>query len=148
MSCRQIFTHAISRVIRLVIALAIFGLSSAQASDGMHGKLCPSDVKVSLKQKLHDHSAQSVSHGSKNHTYPAADMTSSELLDGKFAKVQDLAPYSAEPAECCKSFCSSIALLDNVSVRDHIYCTAKLTVFAVRQLEAAAAAAIFTPPNA
>ena len=137
MSWMQTISRALSLALRLVVALALFGLSAAQANAALHGKLCASEIHASAGQHSHTQSALLAAHGSDGHSHDHAGSGHGPLIDTGYA----------DHSDCCKSFCSSVALLEGTSAKSQFYGKARLDACIVQQLEAAAEAAIFTPPN-
>ena len=144
----QSIVQAIPLAIRLFVVLAMFGLSAAQAGASMHGKTCASEIQMNVELQAHSHPVQAVTHGSDGHTHGAVGSGDDTLVDIGDTGPSGANQFDADQSDCCKSFCSSIAILEASPFKNWFDGQAQLNAHVVQQLEDAAEAAIFTPPNA
>ena len=137
MSLFRIIIQILPLAIRLAVVLAVFGLSAAQAGAAMHGKTCISEVQLGMKQQAHNHSQQLATHGSDGHAHEGIGLnydtpSSTNSLDYSGADKVD-----ADQSDCCKSFCSSVALLESAPLKTRFDGKARLNAYVVPQLKAA-----------
>lgn len=147
MTIARLIARTMSLTIRLVVVLAVVGLSSAQASAAMHGKLCTSDVQVGLEQQVHSHSTESVNKLSTGHTHASPAINDGEIVDPGVPGHAGAGQSDAGGIDCCKSFCSSMAVLDGAPPKNQFDGTARQNAWVIQQLASAPEAAIYTPPN-
>ncbi len=131
-TCRSIFAK-LMLALRLAVVLSIAGYSTTQANEAMHSTICGSDVSVS-----HSHASSDASHSSgKSLRHVHADVDLAEDGNADF-----------DQSDCCKSFCSSSALLTAEAASHNSYISMSHVPFIEQQLIPAGLATIHNPPNA